>query len=126
MRHFDLRQLPDVNEHVVAGGSGRSYTLGRRWAPGPLGAGGKRRISQDHLPSSRHPPLSVGPRHRRPPGGEAAEARAGKLKNKIATLRAQMQALKAMEAEVAAAPDGKVSLTDPGVLEAEHDRLQLG
>ena len=37
-----------------------------------------------------------------------------------------MQALKAMEAEVAAAPDGKVSLTDPGVLEAEHDRLQLG
>jgi transposase len=45
--------------------------------------------------------------------GEAAEARAGKLKNKIATLRAQMQALKAMEAEVAAAPDGQVSLTDP-------------
>jgi len=45
--------------------------------------------------------------------GEAAEARAGKLQDKIATLRAQMQALKAMEAEVAAAPDGQVSLTDP-------------
>jgi transposase len=45
--------------------------------------------------------------------GAAAEARAGKLKDKIATLRAQMQALKAMEAEVAAAPDGQVSLTDP-------------
>lgn len=45
--------------------------------------------------------------------GEAAEARAGKLQNKIATLRAQMQALKAMEAEVAASPDGQVSLTDP-------------
>jgi len=45
--------------------------------------------------------------------GEAAEARAGKLQDKIATLRAQMQALKAMEAQVAAAPDGQVSLTDP-------------
>jgi transposase len=45
--------------------------------------------------------------------GEAAEARAGKLKDKIATLRAQMQALKAMEAQVEAAPDGQVSLTDP-------------
>lgn len=45
--------------------------------------------------------------------GEAAEARSVKLKDKIATLRAQMQALKAMEAEVAASPDGQVSLTDP-------------
>jgi transposase len=45
--------------------------------------------------------------------GEAAEARAGKLKDKIATLRAQMQALRAMQAEVDAAPDGQVSLTDP-------------
>ena len=45
--------------------------------------------------------------------GEAAEARAGKLKGKIETLRAQMQALKAMEAQVDASPDGQVSLTDP-------------
>jgi transposase len=45
--------------------------------------------------------------------GEAAEARAGKLKDKIAALRAQMQSLKAMEVRVAAAPDGQVSLTDP-------------
>ena len=45
--------------------------------------------------------------------GEAAGARAGKLKDKIQVLRAQMQALKAMEAEVAASPDGQVSLTDP-------------
>jgi hypothetical protein len=45
--------------------------------------------------------------------GEAAEARAGKLKDKIETLRAQMQALKAMEAQVAASEDGQVSLTDP-------------
>ena len=45
--------------------------------------------------------------------GEPAEARAGKLKDKIATLRIQMQALKAMEGQVAASPDGQVSLTDP-------------
>ena len=44
---------------------------------------------------------------------DAAEARSGKLRDKIAVLRAQMQALKAMEARVAAAPDGQVSLTDP-------------
>ena len=45
--------------------------------------------------------------------GDAAEARAGKLQDKIATLRAQMQALRAMEVQVSAAPDGQVSLTDP-------------
>ena len=45
--------------------------------------------------------------------GEAAEARAGKLRGKLVTLRAQMQALKAMEAQVAASEDGQVSLTDP-------------
>ncbi|MBJ7410254.1 MAG: IS1182 family transposase [Phenylobacterium sp.] len=45
--------------------------------------------------------------------GEAVEARAVKLKDKIATLRAQMQALKAMEAQVEASPDGQISLTDP-------------
>jgi transposase len=45
--------------------------------------------------------------------GEAAEARAGKLQDKIAALRAQMQALQAMEAQVAVSPDGQVSLTDP-------------
>jgi transposase len=45
--------------------------------------------------------------------GEAAAVRAGKLNGKIETLRAQMQALRAMEVEVAASPDGQVSLTDP-------------
>lgn len=45
--------------------------------------------------------------------GDAAEARAWKLKDKIETLRAQMQTLKAMEAQVAASPDGQVSVTDP-------------
>jgi transposase len=45
--------------------------------------------------------------------GEGVEARAVRLKDKIAMLRAQMQALRAMETQVAASPDGQVSLTDP-------------
>ncbi len=45
--------------------------------------------------------------------GDAIDARVLKLKDKIAVLRAQMQALKGMEAQVAASPDGQVSLTDP-------------
>ncbi len=45
--------------------------------------------------------------------GDAVEARAEKLKDKITVLRTQMQALKAMEAKVEASPDGQVSLTDP-------------
>jgi transposase len=45
--------------------------------------------------------------------GDAVDARSAKLKDKIAVLRAQMQALKAMEAQVAASPEGQVSLTDP-------------
>jgi transposase len=45
--------------------------------------------------------------------GDAVEARSAKLKDKITSLRAQMQMLKAMETQVAASPDGQVSLTDP-------------
>jgi transposase len=45
--------------------------------------------------------------------GEAIDARTGRLKDKIAVLRAQMQALKGMETQLAASPDGQVSLTDP-------------
>ena len=44
---------------------------------------------------------------------EAAEARSGRLVEKIDRLRAQMAMLKAMEAEVEASPDSQVSLTDP-------------
>src|SRR5436190_6855888 len=44
---------------------------------------------------------------------EVAEAKSGRLKEKIANLRRQMQALKAMEQTVQDAPDQQVSLTDP-------------
>ena len=36
-----------------------------------------------------------------------------RLKDKIAALKVQMQAFKTMEAEVHAAPDQQISLTDP-------------
>ena len=45
--------------------------------------------------------------------GEAAQARSGRLVEKVERLRAQMQKLKAMEAQIEAAPDNQVSLTDP-------------
>ena len=44
---------------------------------------------------------------------DIAEAKSGQLKEKIAGLRRQMQALKAMEQTVQDAPDQQVSLTDP-------------
>ena len=45
--------------------------------------------------------------------GELASAKSVRLKDKIAALTAQMQAFKAMEAEVHAAPEQQISLTDP-------------
>ena len=45
--------------------------------------------------------------------GDVAEAKSLRLKEKIAGLRRQMQALKAMEQTVQDAPDQQVSLTDP-------------
>ena len=44
---------------------------------------------------------------------DLAEAKTTRIKDKIAGLRRQMQALKAMEQQVQAAPDKQVSLTDP-------------
>src|ERR1700681_1882588 len=45
--------------------------------------------------------------------GELAPANSVRLKDKITALKAQMQAFKATEAEVHAAPDQQISLTDP-------------
>ena len=44
---------------------------------------------------------------------EATTARTVRLKDKITLLRRQMEALRVMEAQVAASPDRQVSLTDP-------------
>src|SRR4051794_19968011 len=57
---------------------------------------------------------------------DIAEDKSGRLKEKIAGLRRQMQALKVMEQTVQDAPDQQVSLTDPdarsmAIYDAEHD-----
>jgi transposase len=46
-------------------------------------------------------------------GGEVAEAKSARLKDKIASLRDQMRKFKALEVAVDAAPDKQISLTDP-------------
>jgi transposase len=45
--------------------------------------------------------------------GEVAQAKSVRLRDKIASLKEQMQAFKALEVEVHAAPDQQISLTDP-------------
>ena len=45
--------------------------------------------------------------------GEAPRRASARLKDKIEVLRAQMQALRRWRPQVAASPDGQVSLTDP-------------
>ena len=45
--------------------------------------------------------------------GELAQAKSGRLREKIAALREQMKSFEAMELQVHAAPDQQVSLTDP-------------
>jgi transposase len=45
--------------------------------------------------------------------GEVAEAKSARLRDKIAALRERMKDLKALEAEVSAAPEQQISLTDP-------------
>src|SRR5271170_1120722 len=45
--------------------------------------------------------------------GEVAQAKSGRLKDKIAALREQMKTFQALEPIVTAAPDQQVSLTDP-------------
>ena len=45
--------------------------------------------------------------------GAVAEAKAGRLKDKIAILKQQMQGLKAMELRLRDAPEQQISLTDP-------------
>jgi transposase len=45
--------------------------------------------------------------------GEEAELRGDRLKDRLEALRRQVRDLKGMEAELAQAPDGQISLTDP-------------
>jgi transposase len=70
----------------------------------------KRRLEQIEESIARYlSQLDTADRHE----GALAEAKAGRLKDKIAILKQQMQGLKAMELRLRDAPDQQVSLTDP-------------
>lgn len=45
--------------------------------------------------------------------GDVAEEKADKLRDKVSAMKAKLKELQALEAEVTASPDNKVSLTDP-------------
>ena len=45
--------------------------------------------------------------------GETAELRGSRIKDRLASLRRQVRELQAVEADLATAPDGQISLTDP-------------
>jgi transposase len=70
----------------------------------------KRRLEQIEESIARYlSQLDTADRHE----GAVAEAKAGRLKDKIAILKQQMQGLKAMELRLRDAPDQQVSLADP-------------
>jgi transposase len=70
----------------------------------------KRRLEQIEESIARYlSQLDTADRHE----GAVAEAKAGRLKDKIAILKQQMQGLKAMELRLRGAPDQQISLTDP-------------
>jgi transposase len=70
----------------------------------------KRRLEQIEESIARYlSQLDTADRHE----GAVAQAKAGRLKDKIALLKNQMQELKAMEVRLRDAPDQQISLTDP-------------
>jgi transposase len=70
----------------------------------------KRRLEQIEESIARYfSQLDTADRHE----GAVAEAKAGRLRDKIAVLKQQMQGLKAMELRLRDAPDQQISLTDP-------------
>ena len=70
----------------------------------------KRRMEQVEASIDRYlSALATADRH----DSEIAEQKSERLKDKLASLRAQMQAFKALEPAVHAAPDQQISLTDP-------------
>jgi transposase len=70
----------------------------------------KRRMEQVEASIDRYlSALATADRH----DGEVARQKSVRLKDKLASLREQMRAFKALEVEVHAAPDQQISLTDP-------------
>ncbi len=110
-RHFIVlcRQL-DLFAHAIVAIDGSRFKAVNTRDKNFTRASIQRRMEQVEASIDRYmSALETADRHE----GDVAEAKAVRLKDKIASLKAQMQAFKALEVEVHAAPDQQISLTDP-------------
>jgi transposase len=109
-RFIDLCRRLDLFNHAVAAIDGSKFkavnTRDKNFTKGKL----KKRMDQVEA-SIAHYMAALETADRQE--GELAQARSGRLKDKIAALREQMAAFEALEPVVHAAPDQQVSLTDP-------------
>jgi transposase len=109
-RFVELCRRLELFTHAVAAIDGSKFkavnTRDKNFTPAKL----KARIDQVEASIERYlSALETADRQE----GELAQAKAGRLKEKIAALREQMAAFKAMEPVLEAAPGRQVSLTDP-------------
>ena len=107
---MELCRRVQLFTHAVAAIDGSKFKAvnarDKNFTPAKL----KARIEQVEASIERYlAALETADRHE----GELSEAKAGRLKQKIAALREQMAEFKAMEPVVRGAPDRQISLTDP-------------
>jgi len=100
----------DLFAHAVAAIDGSKFKAVNTRDKNFTRASIQRRMEQVEASIERYmSALETADRHE----GELAQARTVRLKDKIAALKVQMAAFKALEIEVHAAPDQQISLTDP-------------
>ena len=100
----------DLFAHAVAAIDGSKFKAVNTRDKNFTRASIQRRMEQVEASIERYmSALETADRHE----GEFAEAKAVRLKDKIASLREQMKDFKALEVQVHAAPDQQMSLTDP-------------
>lgn len=100
----------DLFAHAVAAIDGSRFKAVNTRDKNFTRASIKRRMEQVEASIERYmSALETADRHE----GELAQAKSVRLKEKIASLKEQMQAFEALEAQVHAAPDQQISLTDP-------------
>jgi transposase len=100
----------DLFAHAVAAIDGSKFKAVNATDKAFTRASIQRRMEQVEASIERYmKALETADRHE----GELVQAKSVRLKDKIASLKAQMAAFKALEIEVHAAPDQQISLTDP-------------
>jgi transposase len=109
-RFVDLCRRLELFTHALAAIDGSKFKAVNNRDKNFTKAKLKKRIEQVEASIERYmAAVETADRHE----GEVAQAKSVRLKDKIAALREQMQAFKALEPELLAAPDQQISLTDP-------------